>query len=157
MGWENGYLNTLLCLLQCVWDAWHYTLRSWHLCLPDPSCDLLLFPLFISNISIFPVAQARNLGSIIVDFAPSFISYNCCCLVAKLCPTLLWPHGLYSLPGSSVHGIFQARILEWIAISFSRESSLPRNWPRVSCIAGRFFTDWAMREEEVNPRGCCYC
>ena len=51
-----------------------------------------------------------------------------------------------SLPGSSVHRIFQARILEWIAISSSRRSSLPRNWTQVSWIAGRFFTDWAMRE-----------
>ena len=41
-----------------------------------------------------------------------------------------------SLPGSSVHGIFEVRILEWIAISFSRGSSGPRNWTWVSCIAG---------------------
>ena len=51
-----------------------------------------------------------------------------------------------SLPGSSVHRTRQARILEWVAISFSRGSSQPRNQTRVSCIAGRFFTDWAMRE-----------
>ena len=51
-----------------------------------------------------------------------------------------------SLTGSSVHGIYQARILEWIAISFSRGSSRPRNWNQVSCIASRFFTNWAMRE-----------
>ena len=44
----------------------------------------------------------------------------CCCLVAKLCPTLLRPQGLYSLPGSSVYGISHARKLEWVAISFSR-------------------------------------
>ena len=44
-----------------------------------------------------------------------------------------------SPPGSSVHGIFQARILKWIAISFSRGSSQPRNRTQVSCIAGRFF------------------
>ena len=43
--------------------------------------------------------------------------------------------------GSSVHGILQARILEWVAISFSRVSSQPRNRTQVSCIAGRFFTD----------------
>ena len=43
----------------------------------------------------------------------------------------------WSTPGSSVHGIFQARILEWIAISFSRGSSRPRNQTQVSCIAGR--------------------
>ena len=51
-----------------------------------------------------------------------------------------------SLLGSSVHGIFQARILEWIVISFSRGSSWPRNWTQVSCISGRLFTNWAMRE-----------
>ena len=42
-----------------------------------------------------------------------------------------------------VHGILQARILEWVASPFSRGSSQPRNWTRVSCIAGRFFTSWA--------------
>ena len=51
-----------------------------------------------------------------------------------------------SLPESSVHGILQARILEWAAISFLRGSSWPRNQTSVSCIAGRLFTDWAMRE-----------
>ena len=49
-----------------------------------------------------------------------------------------------SPPGSSVHGVFQARILEWLAISFSRRSSQPRNRTWVSRIAGRFFTDWAI-------------
>ena len=44
---------------------------------------------------------------------------------------------------SSVHGILQARILEWVAIPFSRGSSQPKNWTQVSCIAGRFFTVWA--------------
>ena len=50
------------------------------------------------------------------------------------------------LPGSSVHGIFQARILDWVAISFSRGSSLPRYRTRVSHTAGRLFTIWATRE-----------
>ena len=45
-----------------------------------------------------------------------------------------------SLSGSSVHGILQARILEWVAISFSRGSSRPRDWTQVSCIASRLFT-----------------
>ena len=45
-----------------------------------------------------------------------------------------------SLPGSSDHGIFQARILEWVAISFSRESSQPRDQTQVSHIVGRCFT-----------------
>ena len=46
---------------------------------------------------------------------------------------------------SSVHGIFQARVLEWVAISFSRGSSQPRDWTRVSRIVGRRFTVWATR------------
>ena len=51
-----------------------------------------------------------------------------------------------SPPGSCVQEIFQARILEWVAISFSRESSQPRDQTQVSCTAGRFFTNWATRE-----------
>ena len=50
-----------------------------------------------------------------------------------------------SLPGSSIHGIFQARVLEWTAISFSRGSSQPRDRTCVSCIADRCFTIWATR------------
>ena len=52
----------------------------------------------------------------------------------------------YSLTGLSVHNILQARILEWVAISFFGGSSQPRNWTWISCIAGRFFTDRATRE-----------
>ena len=54
-----------------------------------------------------------------------------------------------SLPGSSVHGILQARILGWVAICSSRGSFQPRHWTRISCIAGRFFTDWATREDQL--------
>ena len=46
----------------------------------------------------------------------------------------------------TVHGILQARILEWVAFAFSRGSSQPRDWTQVSCIAGGFFTSWATRE-----------
>ena len=49
-----------------------------------------------------------------------------------------------TLPGSSAHRMFQARILEWVAISFSRVSSRPRDRTWVSCTAGRFFTFWAV-------------
>ena len=65
--------------------------------------------------------------------------------VTQSCLTLCDPMDC-SPPGFSVHGIFPARILEWIAVSFFRGSSQPRNRTRVSCIAGGFFTDWAMRE-----------
>ena len=46
----------------------------------------------------------------------------------------------------TIHGIFQARTLEWIAFPFSRGSSQPRDWTQVSHIAGRFFTSWATSE-----------
>ena len=62
--------------------------------------------------------------------------------VAQSCPTRCDPVDC-SPPGSSVHGILQARILEWVAISFSRGSSRPRHPTQVSsisCIEGRFFT-----------------
>ena len=65
--------------------------------------------------------------------------------VTQSCPTFSGPMDC-SPPGSSVHGIFQARILEWVAISFSRGSSQPRDWTQVSCIAGRCFNLWATRE-----------
>ena len=68
-----------------------------------------------------------------------------CVLVTRSCLTLCDPMDC-SPPGSSVHGILQARILEWAAISFSRGSSRSRNWTWVSCIAGRLFTDWATRK-----------
>jgi len=64
--------------------------------------------------------------------------------VAQSCPTLCNPMDC-SLPGSSVCGIFQARILEWVAISF-RRSSQPRDWTQVSRVVGRRFTVWATRE-----------
>ena len=68
-----------------------------------------------------------------------------CVLVSQSCPTICDAMD-YSPPGSSVHGIFQTRILEWVAIPFSRGSSQPRDQTWVSCIAGSFFTVWAMRE-----------
>ena len=49
----------------------------------------------------------------------------------------------------TVHGILQARILEWVAFPFSRESSQPRDRTQVSHIVGRFFTSWAIREVRI--------
>ena len=67
------------------------------------------------------------------------------CLVTQWYLTFCDPMDC-SLPGSSVHAILQVRILEWVAISFSRGSSWPRDQTWVSCIAGRFFIIWATRE-----------
>ena len=67
----------------------------------------------------------------------------------KYKPTLCDPVDC-SLPGSSVHGILQARVLEWVAISCSRGSSQLRDRTLVSWIAGRHFTLWATREVLLN-------
>ena len=70
-------------------------------------------------------------------------------LVTHSCQTLCDPRDC-TLSGSSVHGILQARILEWVAISVSKGSIQPRDQIWVSCIAGRFFTLWAPREVVVG-------
>ena len=65
--------------------------------------------------------------------------------VIQSCPTLCYPVDC-SPPGSSIPGSLQARIQEWVAISFSRGSSWPRDRPQVSCIAGSHFNLWATME-----------
>ena len=67
-----------------------------------------------------------------------------CAQALQSCLTLSDPTD-YSLPGSSVHGILQAKILEWVAKFLSRGSSQPRNQAHVSCLAGEFFT--------IEPQG----
>ena len=69
----------------------------------------------------------------------------CKCYSYSVMSTLFDPMDC-SLPGSSVHGILQAKIPEWVAFPFSRGSSQPRDWTWVSWIAGRFFTIWTTRD-----------
>ena len=57
---------------------------------------------------------------------------------------------LYDPMDCTVHGILQARILEWVAFPFSREYSQPRDWTQVSCIAGGFFTNWAINDAHLD-------
>ena len=64
--------------------------------------------------------------------------------VAQLCPTLCDPMDY------TIHGMLQAKILEWLAFPFSRESSQPRDWTQVSHIAGGFFTSWATKAAQKN-------
>ena len=68
-----------------------------------------------------------------------FVFKSCVCLVTQSCLTFCDSMD-YSPPGSSVHGILQARTLRWVTISFSGGSCPPRDRTRVSCIAGGFFT-----------------
>ena len=81
--------------------------------------------------------------------------------VAQSCPTLCNPMDCIP-PGSSIHGIFQARMLEWVAISFFRGSSWARDQAQASHTLGRLFTIWVTREDEdtvkcllraCNPKG----
>ena len=131
--------------------------------------DLIILPLFLDSLAnglsiLFIFSKNQILGLLIfamVSFAfisalifkiyfllltlgfflSSFSSDFRCAAAAKslqLCPTLCDPID-GSPPGSPVPGILQARTLEWVAISFSRGSSRPRDRTWVSCIAGRFF------------------
>ena len=69
----------------------------------------------------------------------------CCCLVTKSHLTLCLQ---WSPPGSSVHGISQTRILEWVAISFSRGSSQLRDWTHISCTGRQILYHLAIREAQ---------
>ena len=85
------------------------------------------------------------ISGLIANISPTLVQFSS---VAQSYLTLCVPMDC-SLPGSSIQGIFQARILEWVAISSSRGSSRFRDWTCVSCvfcIAGGFFTFWAIRE-----------
>ena len=76
--------------------------------------------------------------------------------VTQSCPTLC-DHMDCSPPGSSVHGILQARILEWVDILLSRGPSWPRNQTQVSCIAGRFLICRAIRKALVPQSYMTLC
>ena len=111
----------------------------------------ILWPRINHWISVYTLGYLQQLQYI--KHLKNYILLNTDCFIkwshAHSCPTLCDLMDC-SLPGSSVHGIFQARILEWVAISFSRRSSWPRDWTRVSRIAGRRFTMWATREVVIG-------
>ena len=100
-------------------------------------------------LSIDPPVYAINWRVILLSFYPNLL---CACLVIRSCLTLCNPMDC-SPPSSSVHGIFLAKILEWVTISSSRESSRPRDWTHVSwfsCIFCNFFLySWATGEAFV--------
>ena len=86
-------------------------------------------------------------------FFVSVLHFLCVYIRAQLCLSLC-NHMGYSPPGSSVHGISQTRILEWLAVSFSRRSSWPRDWTQVSCIAGSLlYFSWILYQlsHQGNP------
>ena len=141
-----------------------------------PSNYLILSrPLFLPP-SIFPGIRVSSSESVLLIRWPKYWSFSSSPSGEYLGPiffridwsenTLTWPEVAQSyptlceptdcsLPGSSVHGIFQARVLELVAISFSRWSSWPRDRTWVSCIVGRRFTIWTTKEALKTP--CCCC
>ena len=101
----------------------------------------LLSPKYLASGPLWPVRNPVTPPPTNLTWATLWRTTNsqsvCACLDAQSCPTLETPWGP---PCSSVHGIFQARILEWVAIPFSRGSSWPKDWTQVSWITGRSFT-----------------
>ena len=101
------------------------------------------------------------IGVVLTEFKSMHVCM-CMCVCVYVCSVAQSASSLQPLdcgpPGSSVHGISQARMLEWVAISFSRGSSQPRGWTCISCIshngrwilylAGGFFTTWATWEAQ---------
>ena len=90
--------------------------------------------------SLFPIFTPATITEVFI--------YLFLFVIWSLCPTVCNPMD-FSPPGSSVHGIFQAKILEWVAIPFSRGPSQAKDWTHVSCvscIAGGFLTCWAIGE-----------
>ena len=109
------------------------------------------FLLVMQTLRIFSVNDflMQQTAVLTIVFMLHFTSLKVKVLVALSCPTP-WDTMDCRLPASSAHGILQARIVEWIAFSFSRESSWLRDRTWVSCIAGRFFTYWVTREPPIT-------
>ena len=123
-----------------LWDVAVHLL--WVPCLMHWACTglwWLFFGDYFVNISIY---DQRNWNKKLFSLLACLLSF------AQSCPTL-WDPRNCNPPGSSVHGILQAGILEWVAISSSKESSQLRDWTNVSCVScitGRLLTLWAIWE-----------
>ena len=90
------------------------------------------------TVKSWPAGLPFSKSFLVISITP-LVLHGCLVLVAQSCLTLCDPMDC-SPPGSSFHGILQARVLEWGAIPFARGSSQPRDHTRVFCIAGKFFT-----------------
>ena len=146
--------NSLAWSTPCYLNMWHR---------PYMICFWFLHEFFLPSYSFFTCSNHTtfhssdelfifsNRKSIIIHaIALSWeIEWDYACVLTQSCPTLCDPMDC-SPSGSFVQEIFLARILEWVAISFSRGSSQPRDRTQVFQIAGRFFTIWATREAQMR-------
>ena len=111
----------------------------------------------VKEFSILCLGRCKPLGSLnsLLSNAPqlsganpfSLFTFLLALLSCSVVSNSVWPMD-HSLPGSSVPGILQVRILEWVSVAFSRGSFQPRDRIQVSCIAGGFFTTWDTRKLE---------
>ena len=163
VGWKERVWGKLTASLQAPWRSWPIKWNpifslSW-ICEKYEKDACLLsrqnVPVFLFRIG-FHVVKLNSLISSVLVTIDSLMQTNSspgktmlekpqcnsdvpsdkqtCLKVAQLCPTLCEPMNY------TVHGILQARMLEWVAVAFSRGSSQPRDWTQVPCIAGGFFT-----------------
>ena len=153
--WEYGWGQGLVHLLK-NYREWHRTVPvcdysgAWISVLrPDVSWEIW----FMSDCSRQNNAPRKDAHVQIPGACECHVTWLCCvCLVTQLCLTACDSMD-YSLPGSSIHGILQARTLEWVAMPFSRGSSQPRDWTQVSHNPCRYFTVWATREALLLRKG----
>ena len=118
------------------------------------SCQIICISQWVACLFIFSVVSFKYAYEFLIlmvrlsIYSFELILYMICACVFShsVMSNSLQPCGNCSPPGSSIHGILQVGILEWVDISFSRRSSRPRDWTQVSCIVGRCFTIWATRE-----------
>ena len=108
-----------------------------------PEAPLKFLLMAFSHAGVSFISQLHAYPSTRLPFL--FTTVKVKMLVTQSCPTLCDSLDC-SLPGSSVHGILQARILEWVVMPSSRGSSHLRNWTQVFCTVGRFLTIWDTRE-----------
>ena len=130
--------------IQEVWKrSWYWLSRNFAGRALGVFCLFVLYKDLLFSEQLYVYNEIEE--STEISHIPPSSMYACCCLVAKSCPALCNPIDC-TLQGSSLHEIFQARILEWVTISFSRGSARPRDGTHASCTRRQITYHWATRE-----------
>ena len=124
--------------------------KAWALLGPAIKLSLLQTPMFWYYLTSLCVRQMdlslKTISPLLTPLCPLWMKLTSMCACWLFNHVWLCDSMDCSPPGSSIHGILQARILEWVAILFSRGSSWLMVQTHISCIAGRFFAIWVIRE-----------